>query len=611
MMSRSETHLLALILARSLDVELPNTRQTCLNDISSSVLAIELAETAMLLENTLTELNTLRSYLRPVNRLPPELLVHIFSFLGGGSFAVPASQVCRRWRDVALDTPSLWTVIREEDDVFAAQCFMERSRHAKLDVSFIIDMRAPDDFLILRSLVIPHATRIRRLHLVVFSDRAYDFYRELAKRDFLLPGLEHFSIRMNQPGWHDDTQYGPLPSRESFFGESEFFNRLTFRAVLPLSTHLSGTIKSLTLADRVFDLDALLECLDAAPNLEYLTLLNSVPHTFESTARGFVVSLNRLRELNWFQALVCDNVLGTVKLFEHLDMPNLDTATFVLLLDPSKYSPSQLYAPCSRSITLFGTTSTITELHLEASHFTPDKPARNNIVFHGRRHSPHETLFSVRVNRCTLESFCNPESISITSSVHVSLTHLTYLTLTNKFPYDWNRFFKKSWSRFLRSVPSVKVLRLYVSKPIDILTAISKPEELCDTSPAASSTSILPNLQALHLFRCSISGTRSPHDGVSNDAVAGSDTDTDTVGSIFEREDDEQYLVQFLQLRADLGIPIKTIVCTAEDATIIALDQPEALSLVDTVESGLLPGGIWDQSLFPNHLIPLLEENLD
>ena len=536
--------------------------------------------------------------------------MHIFSFLGGGTFVVPASQVCHRWREVALNMPSLWTVIREEDDVFAAQRFMERSRHARLDVSFIINTRAPDDFVILRSLVIPHATRIQRLHLDVYGDRAYDFYHMLANRDFLLPGLEHLSIRMNQAGWHDDTQYGPLPSRESFFGESEFFERLTFRAVLPLPTHLSGNIKSLTLAERVFDLDALLECLDAAPNLEYLALLNAVPHTFEPTARGFVVSLNRLRELNWFQALVCDSVLGTVKLFEHLDMPNLDTVAFALLLDPSKYSPSHLYTPCSHSVTLFGTTSAITELHLDASHFTPNKRPRNNIVFHGRRHSSQETLFSVRVNRCNLESFCNPESISITSSVHVNLTHLTHLTLTSKSPYDWNRFFKKSWSRFLRSVPSVKVLRLYVSKPIGILTAISDTKELCANSHTTSSTPILPNLQALHLFRCSTSSTGSPHDGGKDDAASGGDTDANTLGSIFEGED-EQNLVHFLQHRADIGIPIKTIVCTAEDAAVIALDVPEALSLVDTVESGLLPEGIWGESLFPNRLIPLLEENLD
>src|SRR6266852_5739491 len=36
-----ETRLLSLVLARSLDVELPNTRQICFNDISNSVLANE------------------------------------------------------------------------------------------------------------------------------------------------------------------------------------------------------------------------------------------------------------------------------------------------------------------------------------------------------------------------------------------------------------------------------------------------------------------------------------------------------------------------------------------------------------------------------------------
>jgi len=567
---------------------------------------LQLAETATLLENAVTEVNALRSYLRPINRLPPELLAHIFSFLGGGSFVVPASQVCRRWRDVALDIPTLWTVIREEDDIYSARCFMERSRHAKLDVSFIIDMSEPDDFVILRSLVTPHAMRIRRLHVDVYGDRVYDFYCRLAERDFLLPGIEHFSIRMNENGWNDDTRYGPLPSRESFFGESEFLERLTFRSVLPLPTHLSRTIKSLILSGRVFDLDALLECLDAAPNLENLALLNSVPHTFQSTARGFVVSLNRLRELNWFQAHVCDNVLGTVKLFEHLEMPNLETPVFALLLDPSRYSPSQLYTPCSRSITLFGTTPTITELHLEASHFTPDKQARNNIVFHGRQHSPHETLFSVRVNRCTLESFCTSEGISITSSILVKITHLTHLTFTSKLPYDWNRFFQKSWSHFFLSVPSVKILRLYVSKPIDILTAISNAEELSATSLTTSPSPILPNLQAVHLFHCSISSS-----GSNDDMGAAGDTDTDTVRSIFEGEDDEKNLVHFLQHRADLGIPIKTIVCTAEDAATLALHQPEALSSVDTVESGLLPEGTWGVSMFPNRLIPLLEENLN
>jgi len=104
---------------------------------------------------------------------------------------------------------------------------------------------------------------------------------------------------------------GPL----SFFDESKFLTELTFRGALLLQTHLSPVIRSLTLADRVVDLDELLHCLAAAPNLEYLALLDLVPHTFNPSTRP-VVMLNGLKELHWFQGCVYDSVVGTVKLFK-------------------------------------------------------------------------------------------------------------------------------------------------------------------------------------------------------------------------------------------------------------------------------------------------------
>jgi hypothetical protein len=91
----------------------------------------------------------------------------------------------------------------------------------------------------------------------------------------------------------------------------------------------------------VFDLDALLECLDATVNLEYLALLNSVP-THLSPLRGIVKPAPRITQL--VPSTHLRHILGTIKLFEHLDMPNLDIATLVLL-DPSEYSPLQLYNP--------------------------------------------------------------------------------------------------------------------------------------------------------------------------------------------------------------------------------------------------------------------------
>lgn len=589
------THLLALRLSRELAQEFPNTRAACLNNSWNTALANELAEAETLLSDVLHGVGILRSHMRPANRIPPELLAHIFSFLGGGAYVVPASHVCQRWRDIALGMPSLWTTIHEDDNFGAAQCFMERSLNRKLDVSFPVYMRQ-EGIRRFQAAVAQHASRIRRLHVFVYGDRVLDFYRSLAACDLVMPALEHFSIVMIEYGFPDDSRAdGPL----SFFDESECLTELTFKGALPLQTHLSPAIRSLTLADRVVDLDVLLGCLAAAPNLEYLALLDSVPHTFDPSTRP-VVALNALKEFHWFQGRVFDNVLGTIKLFEHLVLPSLDSPEFVLLLEPTKYAVSDLYTPCRRSTTLF---QAITELCLEATHYSPDKPARNNVVFHGRHN--HETLFSVRVHRVSIESMCSTaptggnnggwgdgggSGLFLASSVRADLSHLTHLTLTSALPYHWNRFFGGSWPCFFRCVSAVRVLRLYVSRPVDIITALASADN--------TSAPHLPALRVLYLFRCR--GTTGANGG--------------------------KVLPRFLKRRADLGIPIESIVCSAPadvdtgngngnkgsdaDADADALLLPGVLSHVDSVEFGH-PGNWADPPAFPRRMGALLEEHLN
>ena len=520
-------------------------------------------------------LSILRSNLRPINRLPPELLSHLFSFLGGSACVVPASHVCQQWRAVALSTPSLWATVREDDPLCAAQTFMERSGRTKLDISWPVYM-LQDGIRGLQAALLPYAARIWRLHVVVYGERVSDFYRALATCDLFMPALEHFSLIMIEYGFPDDSH---VDDALTLFAESEFLTTLTFRAALPLKHHLSPAIRSLTLADRVFDLDALLCCLASAPNLEYLALLDSVPHTFDASTRPELVSLHALKEFHWFQGRVFDNVLGTVKLFEHLVLPALSNPEFVLLLEPTKYAVEELYAPCERSTTLF---STITELTLEATHYAPGKPARNNIVFHGRHEN--ETLFSVRVHRVSLDSLCTNGAILLTSSVRVDLSHLTHLTLTSERPYNWNRFFVRgggggcaSWTRFFRCMPAVRVLRLYVSRPADIITALASAD--CTNSP------LLAALRILHLFRCG--GNTNPIDG-------------------------DKVLMRFLKSRADIGIPIESIVCAAGqgNADEDSLFLPNVLSFVDEVEFAQ-PGSWADPPAFPRRMGALLEEHLN
>ena len=484
---------------------------------------------------------------------------------------------------------------------------MHRSRGLPLDISFPIFMREPDGFAAFRELVAPHAARIRRLHAHVYGDRVFDFYALLAARDFELPVLEHFSIRMSEYGFGDDTCDDVLPA-ESFFPESGSLDRLTFRAALPLHTQLSPAIRSLTLAERAFDLDALLACLAAAPSLEYLALLNSVPYTFECKPRE-PVSLLQLKELHWFQVWLFDNLLGIVKFFEHLVAPNLDDTRFVLLLDPNKYSAADLYPPsCQRALHPFGP---ITELHLEACHFTPGKPARNNLVFHGRR--AHETLFTIRLHRGSLNAFCAAAAatsdggigIALTSSLRVDVAHLTQLTLSSAYAYDWSRFFCQpdAWPRFLRTLPEVKTLRLRVIQPIRIIAAIAAAEE------RSAPSNLLPNLRVLHLFRPTTPPPPPPPPTTTTStktAKAAAKAAAAAVGTMCDG-DAGNILLHFLQRRADLGTPVESIVCSPEDAEAL---PPEVFDLVDSVELGH-PGTWGTEPLFPKSMIPLLEEHLD
>ncbi|KAI0823179.1 hypothetical protein BC628DRAFT_1325374 [Trametes gibbosa] len=83
-----------------------------------------------------------------VDKLPPEILAHIFSFVPGAlpplyasSSArwtydlLPLTHVCRRWRTIALDTSSLWSTLCETSSTCTAtRVFRTRARNAPLAV---------------------------------------------------------------------------------------------------------------------------------------------------------------------------------------------------------------------------------------------------------------------------------------------------------------------------------------------------------------------------------------------------------------------------------------------------------------------------------------------
>jgi hypothetical protein len=107
------------------------------------------------------------------------------------------------------------------------------------------DNSSNSSFAAFQMIVKPHTTRIRRLHMHVYGNHAYDFYALLAQHNqaLALHALEHFLILMSEYGFRDDSRNGVLPP-QSFFALSRPLTQLTFHACLPLKTHLLPSICS-------------------------------------------------------------------------------------------------------------------------------------------------------------------------------------------------------------------------------------------------------------------------------------------------------------------------------------------------------------------------------
>ncbi|KAH9858914.1 hypothetical protein C2E23DRAFT_800622 [Lenzites betulinus] len=179
----------------------------------------------------------LRSSRVSVNRLPPELLLYIFSLLicgtakSGDSPSFPNSakvilvtHVCRTWRNLALGAPDLWSSIVATNPTRTAE-FLERSQRALLDIYF--PQRLPETFYPwidyihdrIRSLVIQSASfttvmciakqlsRERRPHLETLH-LTYD-----SPADELLPPGQSRVISFH--GDDDPSQPSPTPSLRS------------------------------------------------------------------------------------------------------------------------------------------------------------------------------------------------------------------------------------------------------------------------------------------------------------------------------------------------------------------------------------------------------------
>ncbi|KAI0253374.1 hypothetical protein BJV78DRAFT_1351755 [Lactifluus subvellereus] len=262
--------------------------------------------------------------IRPAHRLPREVLIQIFGLVGSGKKILPVSHVCRRWRDIALKTPELWSSLQPDDFTPMMSVALRRSGDLSLDVSLHTNC---DEIQRLERLLELPFPRLRSLDVTVtgpFTDEVKGIFSRCRSHASV---LSEFSLRFD----FDASIPQPVPFDESncfamlFDREAPAVSTLFLRNLHPWPPLLSERLKSLTLTSIFISADELYPALRSVPNLETLALLNTISTLSENfSGSDAPIALDRLR------ALYIHQPRGALKhsnhLFSHLTIPRLDLA---------------------------------------------------------------------------------------------------------------------------------------------------------------------------------------------------------------------------------------------------------------------------------------------
>ncbi|KAJ7092842.1 hypothetical protein B0H15DRAFT_832656 [Mycena belliarum] len=248
-------------------------------DISSGERALlSLQPTELLLLQR--ALQTRRNSLAPISRLPTEVLAPILeqcptigddapSFRTANFVAgLQSAHVCRRWRDIALDSARFWAHIVLSRPRWALE-MLHRSRAAPLVVGLNL-VPAPTKTVAARDLVLAQLARIRELHLNKSADH-------IIPQELLLPApiLDTFRLEYDAPNGGIKTVPPTL-----FQGQAPALRHLALRCcILHSESPLWNNLVSLELVKA--PIDSLPSFLARMPHLRILTLSDSSPTELE------------------------------------------------------------------------------------------------------------------------------------------------------------------------------------------------------------------------------------------------------------------------------------------------------------------------------------------
>lgn len=237
------------------------------------------------LMRTVQTLRTYRNTMVPINKLPLEILSHIFTY-GTGLRSLPAT-VCSHWRAISLQCPSLWRdLIRPyHSHPEWTALLLERSKNApiRLDLHRVWPLSDSNKMASLE-LVLGHASQVEELRII---GELESFSHYLLSFKDPTPLLEDLSLELDS-GFRGDASSSMVP--DSFFPSTP---RLRYLSLINCVVRWDGPIFQNLIELRIirmpwmsnqgsdgldvrFSAAQLLAILETNPTLQTLQLENAV-----------------------------------------------------------------------------------------------------------------------------------------------------------------------------------------------------------------------------------------------------------------------------------------------------------------------------------------------
>ncbi|TFK67218.1 hypothetical protein BDN72DRAFT_112332 [Pluteus cervinus] len=272
--------------------------------------------------------HTLRGILplAAIHHLPMELLTYIFLLVQGSldnsySGWIAIAGTCRDWRNIAISTPSLWSIIGPDHDKNAVQDWLMRSKNYPLSVNRNVSQQ--QHLTPLRK-ILNEMLRIRILRLTIrpiLWDKVQDFISLKA------PMLEELSIKYPE----GRRLRGRIVIPQTIFSDcAPLLTRVTIsRCLFSLNSPIFRGLTGLCIENPIcrLDLETILQALQQMPQLLSLALHRSFYASMFSASSGSktlsAVTLPCLKTLDVSDAVLFEpgEIIEGIDLLSNLRYP--------------------------------------------------------------------------------------------------------------------------------------------------------------------------------------------------------------------------------------------------------------------------------------------------